>query len=97
MLTENANLRLSAQRALLGVISPTMRLIKVSKSGQQIAFTVIVDAPPSETDREALSIAATEIVADFPECNIVEQILIDQGPILREDGLAEGWVYFRAE
>lgn len=93
----NPDLRLSAQRALLGAITPNVRLIKVASDDGVITFTVICAAPLSEPEREYLAIAATEIVADFPARTISEKIIVDVGPIPNEDVLAAGWVYRRAE
>jgi len=93
----DARLRLSAQRALLGAISPAIRLIKVGSNGRRIIFTVIAAAALSEAERDALSTAAAEIVADFPDCDIVETIVIDEGPIPRENIPDQAWVYLRAE
>ena len=93
-----AKLRLSAQRALLGAIYPEIRLVKVKLDGSTIAMTTIADREVSEGASEALSIAASEIIADFPACNrITEQLVISDAELPREDILAEGWVYQRAE
>jgi hypothetical protein len=93
----DARLRLSAQRALLGAITPRIRLIKVRMNDLEILFTVIADSTLSDGARDALSIAATEILADFPDHAIREDIIIDAGPLPKEDLLAHGWVYLRAE
>jgi hypothetical protein len=93
----DSGLRLSAQRALLGVITPNIRLIKVENNEGLIVFTVISSAPLSELEREYLSISATEIVADFPACKIIEKVVVDVTPIPHEDSLSAGWVYRRAE
>jgi hypothetical protein len=90
-------LRLSAQRALLGAISPAVRLIKVTLNGLEIVFTVIASHNLTEAEREALSVAATEIVADFTDRSIREELLVSTEPLPSEDVLASGWVYQRAE
>jgi len=93
-----AELLLSAQRALLGAIFPELRLIKVKREGSTIFFTTIADRTPSDAALEALSIAATEIIADFPDCNrISEQVFVTDVELPKEDILQEGWVYQRAE
>jgi hypothetical protein len=91
------SLRLSAQRALLGAITPEIRLIKVRKDGAQITFTTIIAQPLGEEAEEALSIAATEIAADFPECQIREHLFVSAEDLPREGQLDEGWVYQRLE
>jgi len=91
-------LMLSAQRALLGAIYPEIRLVKVKLDGSTIAMTTIADTGVSEAASEALSIAASEIIADFPACDrITEQLVISDTELPKEDILAEGWVYQRAE
>jgi hypothetical protein len=91
-------LRLSAQQALLGAISPEIRLVKVKLVGSTIVMTTVAEAQLSERAAEALSIAATEIIADFSDCDrISEQLVISNAELPKEDILAEGWVFQRAE
>ncbi|MCE9523032.1 MAG: hypothetical protein K8S25_11460 [Alphaproteobacteria bacterium] len=90
-------LRLSAQRALLGAICPAVRLIKVALCEREIVFSVVAAARLSAAEREALSVAAAEILSDFPDCTIKEEMVVDDGAIAREDVLVHGWVYLRAE
>jgi hypothetical protein len=90
-------LRLSAQRALLRAISPDVRVVKVALDGPEIAFTVIVGRELAEAELDALSVAATEIVADFPDHRIRERIIVSADPLPTEDVLVAGWVYQRAE
>src|SRR3569833_4086377 len=93
-----AELLLSAQRALLGAIFPELRLIKVKRAGSTIFFTAVADRPLSEAAMEALSIAATVIIADFPDSSrISEQLFVTEAELPKEDVLQEGWVYQRAE
>ena len=91
------DLRLSAQRALLGAIYPEVRLVKVKRDGSTILFTTIAAAPLSEEAEEALSIAATEVIADFPDCRIRETTIVSTDPLPSEHVLDEGWVYQRVE
>jgi len=91
------NLRLSAQRALLGAIYPHVRLIKVQRQGQLIRLTTWAAEALSDDAAEAISIAATEIIADFPDCSIEERLIVSREPLPAEDCLAEGWVYCRVE
>jgi hypothetical protein len=92
-----SDLRLSAQRALLGAIHPEVRLVKVKFDGSKILLTTIADRPLSEECAEAMSVAAAEIVSDFPECDLDEQVIISRGELPKEGSLSEGWVYQRAE
>lgn len=92
----SAELRLSAQRALLGAIHPEVRLIKVKRSGSSITVTSVLDTLGNEECVEALSIAAAEIITDFPDCELHERVLVTFEPLPSEDVLTEGWVYQRA-
>jgi ABC-type ATPase involved in cell division len=94
----DAGLRLSAQRALLGRIYPEMRLIKVKSVDDCIVITVVMTEEPKEHVREAISIAAAEIISDFPNANkIIEKFEVSGDHIMPEDVLTEGWIYLRAE
>ena len=96
-ITCNVKLRLSAQRALLGAISPSVRLVKVVDNGRDIDFSVIAAEPLDSAAAEALSIAAAEIVSDFSDRTISENISVYTGPLPKEDIFEHGWVYLRAE
>ena len=89
-------LRLSAQRALLGAIHPEVRLIKVNWVGDRIEFQAIC-AEVSDEIAGDLSVAATEILADFPQARIRESILASDAPLPKENVIERGWVYLRAE
>jgi hypothetical protein len=96
-LANDPSLRLSAQRALLGVIVPAIRLIRVSRADNLIRFSVLTAEPLRDDEAEALSIAAAEIIADFSDCTISEEIQVHPGALPDEDVLDAGWVYQRAE
>ena len=65
MINIDVQLRLIAQRSLWGLVPSSLRAASVSYDAHIIAFRCIFDGPPSEDDWELLSIAATEIIADF--------------------------------
>lgn len=91
------SLRLSAQRALLRAICPSIRLIKVRLANGEIDFSVVSAGPLSDAEHDVLSTAAAEIVSDFPTCTIKESYTVHNHPLPREDVLVHGWVYARAE
>jgi hypothetical protein len=93
----STELRLSAQRALLGAIHPEVRLVKVKRIGAIITVTSVLDTLGNDECVEALSIAAAEIIADFPDCELHERVLVTFEPLPSEDALTEGWVYQRAD
>ena len=90
-------LRLSAQRALLGAISPSVRLVKVIDDGREIVFSVIAAETLDSDATDALTAAAAEIVADYSNRTISERFSVFTGPLPREDIFEYGWVYLRAE
>ena len=69
-------LLLSAQRALLGAVDADVRMIGVKRDGQTITLTTVSAHPLGDIAAEALSIAATEIIADFPDCQIDECFVV---------------------
>jgi hypothetical protein len=93
-----SELRLSAQRALLGKIHPEMRLVKIKSLGQDIYLSVVMSSPPNDRVIDDISNAAAEIIADFSTANRIEEhIEISTSPLCAEDVLVEGWIYQRAE
>ena len=96
-MTVRPDLRLSVQRALLGAVSHKVRLIKVRRDGDAITMTTIVAEPLDNEAGEALSFAATEIIADFPDCQIREHLIVSVDELPRENLFEHGWVYQRRE
>ncbi len=90
-------LRLSGQRALLGAIHSDVRLVKIRRDGDRITFTAICDLPFTDAPLDALTTAAGEIAADFPNCHVDEHTFGSAEPISKEDLLGEGWLFQRAE
>ena len=74
----DARLRLSAQRALLTHITPSMRAVSVEvRPADRVAWVRFVfDGEPSPAVREAASCAHTELLADFIDEWSVELELI---------------------
>jgi hypothetical protein len=96
--TNEGLLCLSAQRAFLGRIHPEMRLIKIKFAGSRIRLTVILGSPPNFKVSEDISEAASEIIADFPEAQKVEEfVVVIPGALPKENLIEEGWIYKSAE
>lgn len=97
MITQS-ELRLSAQRAFLGRIHPEMRLVKIKTLGQDIRLTIVMSTAPTAKISEDISNAAAEIISDFATAAKIEECVeTSTGLLSREDILAEGWIYQRAE
>lgn len=74
-------LRLSAHRAMLGAVFPKLRSVSVEYRGFEIACRFILDVKPTEEEHELLSVAATEIVADYTSPYIIsEEFLVMSYP-----------------
>jgi hypothetical protein len=63
---QNIQLRLSAQRALLGAIGPSVRAVAVAYRDKSIVFQAVVDPEATAAERYGLSDAAGDVVADYP-------------------------------
>jgi len=63
----SVELRLSAQRALLGNIPPTLRVVSLEVRRTVIHFRAVFTSAATNEHRESLSVAATEVIADFSE------------------------------
>ena len=69
----DVRIRLSAQRALLDQVPVSLRAVSIDIDGKRIYFRCIFDGEPTEYDKELLSVAATEIIADFCEPYTIEE------------------------
>lgn len=68
---ESAHLRLSAQRALLGAVSREVDAIGLHVDGTRIVVQVASGSPLDDDACEALEVAASEIIADFPSATFI--------------------------
>ena len=57
----------SVVTALLGAVTPNLRAVTVHYDETSLTLEAFYDLPPSEDEQEAISIAETEVIADFPE------------------------------
>jgi hypothetical protein len=64
-----ARIRLSAQRALLGNVTPQLRAVSVDTDpeSKRVSVRFVFDGEPSESVRDAASCAAAEMIADYPD------------------------------
>ncbi len=65
---------LSTHRALLGAITNNMRLITIDWNKDFLKLKAYYDKEVTEDDIENLGIIMTEILADFPDINDVEEL-----------------------
>ena len=80
---DDIDVRLSAQRALLGHVTPQLRAVSVDvdPERQRLAVRFVFDGEPSESVRDTASCAAAEMIADRPQgWTIGEDIVICRAP-----------------
>lgn len=67
---------LSVQKALLGAVPATLRLVSGRAVGTHIVLTFVFDGALDEDDVESIRMATTEIIADFPSPWTLEETFI---------------------
>jgi hypothetical protein len=87
-------LRLSAQRALLGAVGPGVLGVSVGLEGDRLAFDGFVAPDASEEEREALDMAASEMLADFPAVSHLD-LDIAEVPDMALPARGREWVFVR--
>ena len=91
---------LSAQGALLGKVKPNLRAVAIGwESYNSIKLKFILDTNPTEVDRDLLSEACGEIIADFPNIQLEEycEFSLDQPKKILEKGRYKQLIYLRYE
>jgi hypothetical protein len=89
------DLLLSAQKALLGAVIPSLRAIAVEWSGENIIVHFYHDGKLSDDIEDHYMCIGTEIVADFESAMIDEKIIrLDHPKLLPKH---DHWIYHRSE
>lgn len=78
MIGQNTNektlaLRLSLQRALLGEVTPNLIAVTAGFKDSKILIRAYFDAEAAASELESVSCVGTEVIADFPDCNDIEE------------------------
>jgi hypothetical protein len=89
-------LRLSAQRALWGHVPPSLRAVSLERRADVIYFRAVFEPNAREADRELLSCAAAEVIADFTAPVTIEEEFVHLSPPARPAHL-QHLVYLRSE
>jgi|SRR5437870_3133686 len=92
----DARLRLSAQRALWGHVPPSLRAVSLEIRGSVIVFRAVFEPAATKDDRNLLSIAATEVIADFPGPATIEEEFLEVALPTKPSHL-RNLVFLRAE
>ena len=78
---ERKDILLSAQRAMLGAVTPNMQAITIGYKKMPVILRVYFKTQPTEDECELVKEITTEIVADFNEKEITyikEEIFVAQ-------------------
>ena len=75
---ENApgRLLLAAQRALVGNITPNLRSFSVEKDGRTLRTLAVFAEDPTVDEIELMQCVGTEIIADFVDALITEDVVV---------------------
>lgn len=93
---ETFRVLLSVMRALLGIVTPSLRGVGLKIDGWKIQIVSYFDGDILDEEIEAMQIAETEVSCDFlPPVEIEWQIIRSDWPE-KIDGL-DRWVYRRRE
>ena len=69
-------LRLSAQRALLGAVTPNLRSFSVEMNDGTVACQAVFGEAPAAEEIDLVQSAGTELIADFVDAKIDEQFIV---------------------
>lgn len=70
-MTFEKSVLLTMQAALLGAVSPNLRMVLVSIAPDGVQMDCLFDGDPSEDDVESMSCVETELIASLPPDVIV--------------------------
>jgi hypothetical protein len=94
----NSSLILSLHRALHGAIPVNLRGLKVKINGDTLFWIGYFDGEPTEEEKEILSVACTEVIADFPNIDSVKEEYINYpSPLKMEVANLYDWGFLRWE
>jgi hypothetical protein len=66
----------SAQRALLGHVTPNLRSFSLEKDGRTVRTMAVFAEPPTPEEVELTEFTGTEIIADFVDALIAETVVV---------------------
>jgi hypothetical protein len=69
-------LRLSAQRALLGAVTPNLRSFSVEMIGGTVTCQAVFEDAPAADEIDLIQSSSTEIIADFVDAEIEERFIV---------------------
>jgi len=90
-------LLLSLQRALLAEIPPSLRGVTCGLDTSKIVIHCFFEGMILEEDSESMERVATEVIADFPEHEVLIECIRKDAPKPLQSGSLQDWVYWRRE
>ena len=92
------DLKLSTQRALLGMIYPEIRAIAIGfLNGKKIKIIMYLDKTPEEFDNENLKEITSEILSDIPEIEEFDEQCVYSNEIINKLDCLDFLAYARKE
>lgn len=85
---DRSKLLLSGLRALWGIITPNIRKISINQTEAYLLLCFYYDMDPTEIEIELSEVAASEIIASFPEPFLIncERIVVKAPKKIDEKG-----------
>ncbi|WGM46842.1 hypothetical protein KOAAANKH_01716 [Brevundimonas sp. NIBR10] len=74
------HLRLAAQQALLGHVTPNLRAFSVEEDGKTIRGLAVFEQPPSDHEIELIQLAGTELISHYVDSMIDDRIEVTSAP-----------------
>jgi hypothetical protein len=92
----SSELILSCHKALLGAIPSKLRGLTIGIEKDILFWKAYFDGEPTEEEKEVLSTACSEVIADFPKINVVKEEYVNYKYPLKMDML-QFWVFLKWE
>lgn len=96
MVPTKNDLIISSHKSLLGSIPHKLRGLTVKIENETLYGRAYFDGEPTEDEKEILSVACTEVIADFPIINAVSEEYLNYRYPLKMEGL-QFWAFLRWE
>jgi hypothetical protein len=93
--SENASLRPSVQRALLGAVSPNLYGACADLRDDVVVLTWYVAAVMPVDEREALQVAAAEVIADYPKGYDIDERFVEVSDASKPLPTVGAWTFLR--
>lgn len=86
----------SLHRALFGAIPKNLKGLRVKITNDLLIWQAFFDTEPTEEEKEVLRVASTEVIADFPNINIVDEEYLHH-PAPLKNTTRDEWAFVRWE